>query len=330
MSDFANSGWAIFVAVSTAVSLLWCLWLLWVASKRQPMADDNSTGHVYDEDLVEMNNPLPRWWAVLFVITVVFAFGYVALYPGMGSLPGVFGWTSQNQLQAEQQQANATMNKVYAQFNGLSAEQLSRNGPAMAIGERLFINNCAACHGSNAQGSKGFPNLTDGDWLHGGTVEKIEESIVLGRAGNMPPMVAAVGTPEDVRNVANYVLSLSDSPHNPIAAALGKTKFGTCAACHGADGKGNQALGAPNLTDKIWLHGWGEEAIVAMVNLGKTNVMPAQGGRLTAQQIHVLATYVWGLSQSALPVTQSALPVTQSALPAQQSVPVSKLETASK
>ena len=307
MSDFVNSGWAVFVALATAVSLLWCLWLLWVASKRQPMAEDNSTGHVFDEDLVEMNNPLPRWWAVLFIITVVFAFGYVVVYPGMGSAPGVFGWTSVNQLELEQQQATAAMNKVYAKFDGLTAEQLSRSAPAMAIGERLFINNCAACHGSNAQGSKGFPNLTDNDWLHGGTVEKIEETLVLGRTGNMPPMAAAVGTAEDVRNVANYVLSLSDSPHNPIAAASGKTKFSVCAACHGADGKGNQALGAPNLTDKIWLHGSGEEAIVAMLNNGKVNVMPAQSSRLTAQQIHVLATYVWGLSQSASPAQQSML-----------------------
>jgi cytochrome c oxidase cbb3-type subunit III len=308
MSDFVSNGWAVFIAASTVLSLLWCLWLLWVASKRQPMAADNSTGHVFDEDLVEMNNPLPRWWAALFIITVVFAFGYVAVYPGMGSLPGTFGWTSLNQLEAEQQEANATMGQVYAQFDGLNAEQLSRNPSAMAIGERLFINNCAACHGSNAKGSKGFPNLTDGDWLHGGTVEKIEETLVLGRAGNMPPMAAAVGTPEDVRNVANYVLSLSDSPHNPIAAASGKTKFG-------ADGKGNQTLGAPNLTDRIWLHGWGEEAIVAMVVHGKTNVMPAQGGRLTPQQIHVLATYVWGLSQSGTPISQSATPISQSAVP---------------
>jgi cytochrome c oxidase cbb3-type subunit III len=324
MSDFVNSGWAWFIAAATALSLLWCLWLLWVASKRQPMAEDNSTGHVFDEDLVEMNNPLPRWWAVLFIITVVFSFGYVAVYPGMGSLPGVFGWTSLNQLEAEQQEASAAMNKVYAQFTGLSPEQLSHNAPAMAIGERLFINNCAACHGSNAKGSKGFPNLTDGDWLHGGTVEKIEESITLGRAGNMPPMAAAVGTPEDVRNVANYVLSLSDSPHNPIAAAAGKTKFVVCSACHGADGKGNQALGAPNLTDKIWLHGWGEEAIVAMVVNGKSNVMPAQSGRLTPQQIHVLATYVWGLSQSAILNSQTAIPISQSAIPISQTAVAAK------
>ena len=300
MSDFVNSGWAIFVGAATIVGLLACLWLLFIASKRQPMAADNSTGHVYDEDLIEMNNPLPRWWMILFVLTVVFAFAYVLVFPGLGSLPGQFGWTSKNQFEAEQQAAATAMAPIYAKFKGQPAAELSRDPKAMAIGERLFINHCAACHGSDAHGSKGFPNLTDSDWLHGGAPEKIEESITLGRVGMMPPMAAAVGTAEDVRNVANYVLSLSGSAHNAISAAAGQSKFAVCAACHGGNGKGNQALGAPNLADKTWLHGWGEEAIVAMVVNGKTNVMPAQGGRLTPEQIHVLATYVWSLSQTAL------------------------------
>ena len=236
------------------------------------------------------------------MLTVVFSFGYVAVYPGLGSIPGAFGWTSQNQFEAEQQAAATAMAQVYAKFDGLSTKELSRQPQAMAIGERLFINNCATCHGSDAHGSKGFPNLTDSDWLHGGSPEKIEESITLGRQGMMPPLAAAVGTPEDVRNVANLVLSLSGSPHNSIAAAAGREKFAMCAACHGSAGKGNQALGAPNLSDKTWLHGWGEDAIVEMITHGKTNVMPAQGGRLTPAQIHVLATYVWSLSQPAQPV----------------------------
>lgn len=303
MSDFFNSGWSIFVGAATVISLLACLWLLFVASKRTPMAADNTTGHVYDEDLVEMNNPLPRWWMWLFILTVVFAFAYVAVFPGLGGLPGQLGWTSVNQLEAEQKAAGTEMAKIYAAFSGLTPAELSRNPNAMATGERLFINNCATCHGSDARGSKGFPNLTDTDWLHGGTPEKIEETILLGRIGVMPPMAAAVGTPQDVRNVANYVLSLSGSAHNPILAAAGRSKFAACAACHGADGKGNIALGAPNLTDKVWLHGWGDEAIIAMVNHGKTNAMPPQAGRLTPEQIHVLATYVWSLSQSPVVAT---------------------------
>ena len=169
----------------------------------------------------------------------------------------------------------------------------------MAIGQRLFLNNCATCHGSDARGSKGFPNLTDADWLHGGTPEKIEETITLGRTGVMPPMAAAVGSAADVRDVANYVLSLSGDPHNADRRRRrGGSKFAACAACHGADGKGNPALGAPNLADKVWLHGWGEDAIVDIVEHGKTSVMPAQAGRLTPEQIHLLASYVWSLSQT--------------------------------
>ena len=300
MSDFFSSGWSIFIGAATVLGLLACLWLLFVAAKRQPMAADNSTGHVFDEDLIEMNNPLPRWWMILFVLTVVFSFGYVLVFPGLGSMPGQFGWTSKNQFEAEQQAAGVAMAQVYAGFNGLPTTEMSHNPKAMAIGERLFINNCATCHGSDAHGSKGFPNLTDTDWLHGGSPENIEESITQGRQGMMPPMAAAVGTPEDVHNLANYVLSLSGGANNSIASAAGRPKFALCAACHGTDGKGNQALGAPNLTDKIWLHGWGEDAIVAMITNGKINVMPAQGGRLTPEQIHVLAIYVWGLSQPAL------------------------------
>ena len=297
MSDFVNPGWAWYVAGLTILSLLFCVFILVVASKRQVMASDNSTGHVWDEDLREMNNPLPRWWMWLFVITVVFAALYLALYPGLGSNPGTFGWTSSGQWQAEQDKAHSAMAPVYARFKSLSAAELAKDPAAMGIGERLFVNNCAQCHGSDAHGSKGFPNLTDSDWLGGSGPEYIAKTVTGGRTGMMPPMAAAVGTPEDVRNVANYVLSLSGSAHNNLAAELGKPKFGVCAACHGADGKGNQALGAPNLSDKIWLHGWGEEAVINMVNAGKINVMPAFEARLSAEQIQVLAAYVWSLSQ---------------------------------
>ena len=265
------------------------------------MAGDNTTGHVWDEDLRELNNPLPRWWMWLFVLTVLFAAGYLAAYPGLGSAPGSLKWTSVGQHQDEQEKARAVTAPLFASFAATPVPQLARNPQAMAVGERLFANNCATCHGSDARGSKGFPNLTDTDWLWGGTPERIKETITQGRQGMMPPMAAAVGNADDVRNVANYVLSLSGSPHNSIARDIGRPKFAVCAGCHGADGKGNTMLGAPNLTDKVWLHGWGEDAIVAMVNNGKTNVMPAHGERLSAEQIHVLTAYVWGLSNTALP-----------------------------
>lgn len=297
-SDFFSNGWSIFVAASTIAGLLLCLFLLIIASRRKVMANDNSTGHVWDEDLKELNNPLPRWWMGLFVLTVLFSGIYLALYPGLGSAAGTLKWSSTGQYEAEQAKARTALAAVYAPFNTMPVEELAKNGQAMGIGERLFAINCAGCHGSDAKGSKGFPNLTDGDWLYGDKHETLVETIGKGRNGVMPPMAAALGKPEDVRNVANYVLSLSGSAHNSIAAQLGRSKFGVCAACHGMDGKGNQALGAPNLTDKIWLHGWGEDAIVAIINNGKNNMMPAHGERLSPEQIRVLAAYVWGLSRS--------------------------------
>ena len=306
MSDFISNGWSVFVAAATVVGLVLCLVLLIIASRRKVMADDNTTGHIWDEDLREMNNPLPRWWMGLFVLTVVFSAIYLVMYPGLGSRQGSLGWSSAGQYDAEQAKANAALSEVYGKFSAMSAADMAKNPQAMGIGERLFANNCAGCHGSDAKGSKGFPNLTDGDWLGGdGSHDYIAKTIAEGRTGVMPPMAAAVGTPEDVRNVANYVLSLSGSPHNSIAAQLGKTKFGACAACHGADGKGNPALGAPNLTDKVWLHGWGEDAVIAMINNGKTNMMPAHAQRLNPDQVRVLAAYVWGLSQAGTAVASN-------------------------
>jgi cytochrome c oxidase cbb3-type subunit 3 len=301
MSDFISSGWSLYVGGVTVVGLILCLVLLAIASKRRPMSNDNSTGHVWDEDLKEMNNPLPRWWMGLFVLTVVFAGVYLALYPGLGSNAGTLGWTSTGQHANELEKARAQMAPIYAKYVAMPADALAREPAAMAIGERLFANNCSQCHGSDARGSKGFPNLTlsGASRLATSSAEQVESTITNGRAGNMPTMAAAVGTADDVKNVANYVLSLSGSPHNAAAAALGKEKFAVCAACHGPEGKGNQAIGAPNLTDKVWLHGFGEQAIIAMVTNGKTNVMPAQATRLSPEQIHVLAAYVWNLSQSA-------------------------------
>jgi cytochrome c oxidase cbb3-type subunit 3 len=299
MSDFSNNYWSIFVATVSVLGIVYCALLLWFSSKVKVHAhnpDDQTTGHVWDENLQEMNNPLPRWWLWLFILTMVFAVFYYIAYPGLGSFGGQLGWTSQNEYDQEITQANKALEPIYAAFDAQATEQLAGDPKAMAVGERLFMNNCSQCHGSDARGSKGFPNLTDKDWLHGGSPDKIKETITKGRIGQMPPMAAAVGTPEDVRNVSHYVLSMSGSPHDSVRAALGQAKFGACAACHGADGKGNQALGSANLTDKIWLHGWGEESIVSMINAGKINQMPAQEGRLTPSQIHVLTAYVWGFS----------------------------------
>ncbi|MBL0252619.1 MAG: cytochrome-c oxidase, cbb3-type subunit III [Polaromonas sp.] len=300
MSDFTSNFWNLYVAGITIVSILACVLLLWFSGKAKAMtASDNTTGHTWDGDLREMNNPLPRWWVYMFVITIIFSAVYLALYPGLGNYKGSLGWTSAGQHKSEVDKGNAETAPLYAKFAAMPPEDVSKDAQAMAIGERLFMNNCAQCHASDARGNKGFPNLTDNDWLHGGTPEKIKETITQGRIGNMPPMGAAVGTSEDVQNLAQYVLSLSGSPHDSVKAELGKSKFVTCAACHGPDGKGMQAIGAPNLTDNIWLHGFGANAIVEQINKGKVNQMPAQNTLLTADQIHVLTSYIWGMSNKA-------------------------------
>lgn len=297
MSDFTSGFWSLYVAGVTIVGILACLLLLWVtARKKVPARSDNTTGHVWDGDLTEMNNPLPMWWVWLFIGTIVFSLLYLVAYPGLGSYEGELRWTTRGEYQAEVEKAKQQLEPLYAQYTARDAAQLAGDPGAMAIGERLFMNNCAQCHGSDARGSKGFPNLADADWLHGGSPVQIAETLTKGRTGNMPPMAAAVGSSDDVRNVAHYVLSLSNSPHDSLRAQLGKGKFAACAACHGATGRGNPALGAPNLADDIWLHGWGEQAIVNIINNGKVNEMPAQEGKLTEAQIHVLGAYVWGLS----------------------------------
>jgi cytochrome c oxidase cbb3-type subunit 3 len=297
MSDFTSNFWSVFVAGVTVISIIACLILLVITARKKVVSTaDNTTGHVWDEDLTEMNNPMPRWWMWLFVITIVFGFLYLAMYPGLGKFSGQLGWSQVGEYKREMDKGNAEIEPVYARFASMKPEEIAADAQAMAIGERLFMNNCAQCHGSDARGGKSFPNLTDGDWLYGGSPETIRETLHQGRMGMMPPMGDAVGSAENVRNLAHYVMSLSNSPHDSLRANLGKEHFAACAACHGPDGKGNQALGAPNLTDDIWLHGWGEAAITTMINQGKTNQMPAQAGKLTEAQLGVLTAYVWGLS----------------------------------
>ena len=298
MSDFTSNFWPIFIIIIAVGGILGCGLLLWFTSKIKVASTggDNTSGHVWDENIREMNNPLPRWWVWMFILTIIFSLTYLALYPGAGSYAGKLGWSSTGQYEQEVETANKALEPLYAKFVAMKTEDLAKNPEARAIGERLFMNNCAQCHGSDAKGSRGFPNLTDSDWLYGGNPEKIHETIAGGRIGMMPPMAAALGTEEDVKNVANYVLSLSGSSHDAARAGLGKEKFAVCAACHGADGKGNQDIGAPNLSDKVWLHGAGEAAIIKRIHEGKTNQMPAWEQKFTPAQLQVLAAYVWGLS----------------------------------
>jgi len=302
MSDFTSSIWAVYIAVITIAGIVGCLLLLVFSGKTRAAATgDNTTGHVWDGDLREMNNPLPRWWVWLFLITIVFGVVYLILYPGLGSYKGVLGWTEVGEFTSEVDAGNAQIAPLYAKFSGMSIEQLAKNDEAMRVGDRLFMNNCAQCHGSDAKGGSmgggvGFPNLTHKVWNWGGTPDKIVETITQGRNGIMPPQAAAIGTPEDVRDVANYALSLSGAPHDAARAAKGKDKFQTvCFACHGLDGKGNQLLGSRNLAEGDWFLGPKNEThVVEMVNNGYQGQMPTWEGKFTPAQIRVLAAYVWG------------------------------------
>ena len=293
-SQFTSEIWDAFVALTTLLSIIACGVLLKMQSAQKTSSTETS-GHVWDEDLSEYNNPLPRWWMWLFYITIVFGLVYLVLYPGLGSYQGTLGWSQVKQLEEENAQAQATYGPIYDRFAAQDVVTLSKNPEALAIGQRLFLNNCAQCHASDGGGGRGFPNLTDRDWLWGGTPEAIRTSITDGRAGNMPPLGPVLGE-EGVKDAAAYVFALSGNAHDSIRAAKGREKFAqVCAACHGADGKGNQALGAPNLTDKTWLYGSGP-AIAETISNGRVSMMPAHKDLLTPAKIQLLTAYVYSLS----------------------------------
>ena len=293
-SQFTSEIWDAFIALTTILSIIACGVLLKMQSVQKTSTTETS-GHVWDEDLTEYNNPLPRWWMWLFYITIVFSLVYLVLYPGLGSYQGTLGWSQVKQLEEENAQAQATYGPIYDRFAAQDVAKLSKNPEALAIGQKLFLNNCAQCHASDGGGGRGFPNLTDRDWLWGGTPEAIKASITDGRNGNMPPLGPVLGE-EGVKDAAAYVYALSGNAHDSIRAARGREKFAqVCAACHGADGKGNQALGAPNLTDKTWLYGSGP-AIAETISNGRVSMMPAHKDLLTPAKIQLLTAYVYSLS----------------------------------
>ena len=296
MSDFDSSFWDFYVTIITLVSIAACAVLLNSMSRRRVAADPDKTGHVWDEDLQEYNNPLPRWWIWLFYITIVFSLAYLYFYPGLGARTGAWEWTSTGEYRQEMANSERELAPMYQQFASTSVETLAADPAAQALGQRLFLNHCAQCHASDGGGSKGFPNLSDKDWLYGGEPDMIKTSILNGRNGVMPPFGSALGQ-EGVRDTAHYVRSLSGLTADSIRIARGKSLYSnTCAACHGADGRGNPALGAPNLTDKTWLYGSAEPVVMETISRGRNNVMPAHGDFLGEDRVHVLAAYVYGLS----------------------------------
>ena len=315
-----SSFWSIWISVITLGSILGCYLLLrWCLLNKTGVEEGDDMHHFFD-GIVEINNPLPRWWTILFYITLVWGLLYLALYPGLGNFAGLLGWKSSNQdirsLEESRQAvimakengeivqydrelafAEERFGPIFDAFAQQPIEALAKDEEALKIGQRLFLQNCALCHGSDARGQRGFPNLTDGDWLYGGSPEKIKETLILGRNGMMPAQQAMLGD-QGINEMVAYVLSLSGRKVDQALKDAGQQKFAVCAACHGTDGKGNQLLGAPNLTDNIWLYGGTEKAVKETLIHGRAGVMPAFKDTLGEKKVHLVSAYVYSLSQN--------------------------------
>jgi cytochrome c oxidase cbb3-type subunit III len=305
----------ILVSVVSLANIAALVWLL-ASLRRRPgevAGTGETTGHVWDEDLRELNNPLPRWWLWLFILTVVFGIAYLLIYPGLGNYTGTAGWTSQKQYQEQTAAAEAILARTLAPFDRQDVKALAHNPDALRIGRNLFMNNCSTCHGSDARGAPGFPNLTDKDWLFGGTPEAIVQTISFGRTSVMPAWRDVLGGDAAVEDVVAYVLSLSGR-HSPAGnVENGRAKFTTlCAACHGADGRGTQAIGAPNLTDQVWLNGGALPTVRETIAKGRQAQMPPQLERLGETRVKLLAAYVISLGGADLsePVQVAGSPAT--------------------
>ncbi len=298
MADFTSGFWDWYIIVPTLLGIVWLVVLVTRfsrGSKTAPGEPVETMGHIWDGDLEEYNNPLPRWWLNLFYITLVFAVVYLALYPGLGSFKGLLGWTEVSQYQEEMALAEETYGPIFARFQNQPLSQVAQDGDALQMGERLFVTYCATCHGSDARGARGFPNLRDSEWLYGADAEAIEHSIAQGRNGVMPAWGAALGE-AGVVQMAEYVLSLSGREHDRGQAASAKQKYVTmCAACHGEDGAGNTALGAPALNNRVWLYGGSLTAIRDSIRVGRNGVMPAHQEFLGDAKVHLLSAYVLSL-----------------------------------
>ncbi len=293
--------WSAWVTVITLAVIFGCTLLLFQTRKSEMFKEstDETVGHVYD-GIEEYDNPLPRWWFQLFVGTVIFGLIYLVLYPGLGNFKGLLGWTSQGQWEEEMQHAEEVYKPVFAKYAALSIEDLQKteNKSGLQMGQRMFANNCSVCHGTAGTGAYGFPNLTDNDWLYGGEPATLVQTISNGRNGGMPPWGSVLGE-EGVRDVSSYVLSLSGRETDPEAAQRGETRFqALCTACHGQDAKGTAALGAPNLTDDIWLYGGSFEAVTHSIRNGRAGMMPAHKDLLNDEKIHLIAAYVYSLSHN--------------------------------
>ena len=289
--------WSLWIIILTVGNIIACYWLVWWATKPHHTAakEGDVTGHKWD-GLEEFNNPLPRWWLWLFYGTIIFSVAYLALYPGLGNFKGILGWSDTGQWEKEMVAAEKQYGPIFSQYASVAIPALAKDEKATQIGQRLYLNYCAQCHGADAGGIKGFPNLTDADWQWGGTPEQIQATILNGRTAVMPAHEAILGA-DGVKNVAQYVVSMSGRDHDAGMAAKGKEKFDQiCMACHMPTGTGNPALGAPNLTDKIWLYGSTIASVEESIGKGRTGVMPAHKDFLGTEKSHLLTAYVYSLS----------------------------------
>ena len=296
MADFTSGFWEWYIFILVGLSFAFCFALLiWMSRGRKPGAKVEPHGHVWD-GIEELNNPLPMWWLYMFYITLVFGLAYLLIYPGSGVFAGAFKWSGVGQYEQEMKTAEQKYGPLYEKYRSQSIEALVANSEALKMGQRLYMTYCTGCHGSDAGGNPGFPNLRDQDWLYGGQPKAIEASILHGRNGAMPPWGAVLGA-DGVHKVSEYVMSLSGRKVNVEAAVVGKEKYQQlCVACHGKDGKGNPAMGAPNLTDNVWLYGGSQAAIMKSISDGRNGHMPAHGEFLGEAKVHLLAAYIYNLS----------------------------------
>jgi cytochrome c oxidase cbb3-type subunit 3 len=278
--------WSVWIIVLTLGTLVGLFWLLF-GNRTRPDTEEKTTGHIYD-GIEEYDNPLPAWWFHMFVLSMVFGIGYLVLFPGLGSFKGILNWTQESQWQQENEKINARFDSVLRQYASTPIEILAKDEKARRSGQRLFSSYCATCHGADAGGNTGFPNLRDNDWLWGGTPEKIKETLILGRQAAMPAWKGILND-KQLNDVALWLTS-ADKPE------AGAQVFATyCTACHGADAHGNPALGAPNLTDNIWLYGGSMGEIKTTLSSGRNGQMPAHAHILSPEKIHVLTAYIYGL-----------------------------------